>query len=77
MKYPYAIKNVRNCPFCDGRDIRKEVAEDTEHVYCNECGAQGPVVLCGMDGGPEKPWNKRCCKHTDFLDKSPTPAGVK
>jgi Lar family restriction alleviation protein len=51
-----------DCPFCASDDLDvTEVDQDCRMlaVFCNECGAQGPLSLCNDRAHAIHSWNQR------------------
>lgn len=51
----YVVEKLLPCPFCGGTPERAK-----KHVYCSNCGAQGPYTSDDIDDlTAEIDWNKR------------------
>lgn len=52
--------STESCPFCGSRDVRVRNEGDRAAAQCQDCNAQGPVILgYGSYGEAMRRWNDR------------------
>ncbi len=54
------------CPFCGSKAVL-EGDEDTWFVYCDDCGADGPIR--GTDEDAMADWNRVCLLVSEALEQ--------